>query len=227
MQLPDNEIHIWSTSLALSSEQEHSYLLLLNADEQKRAARFRFPEHRRRFIIARAVLRQILCFYTKIAPDKIEFSYNEHDKPALVLPADKTLQFNLSHSADLAVYAIARQLVGIDVEQIQSRYELGLPERFFSAQECEHLQQVPEHERVIAFYRLWARKEAIIKASGKGLSIPLSNFSVSAYDDREKIVLGHEVWYLQPLTLDPAFAAALASQQDIDKLLYYHFPTHM
>jgi 4'-phosphopantetheinyl transferase len=225
MHISDDEIHIWTSSLALPVEREQAFGLLLSPDEQARAARFRFPEHKRRFIVARAVLRQILSFYTEIAPNKLEFSYGEHGKPTLATPS--TLQFNLTHSEDLAAYAIGHQLLGIDIEKIKSNYEIGLPERFFSLQEREHLLQVPEAGRVAAFYQVWARKEAIIKASGKGLATSLASYSVSPNNIEEKIQLGYEEWYLQPLSIDSAFAAALASKQAAKKLSYYNFTDYL
>jgi 4'-phosphopantetheinyl transferase len=223
MQLNHDDIHIWSMSLTCSAEQERSFALLLSPDERERAKRFRFPEHRRRFIVARSVLRQILSFYTEIAPDEIAFSYGNHGKPALAASLTEPLFFNLAHSEELAVYAIARQPCGIDIEKIKTNYEPGLPERFFSAFECESLSQLTIAERVTAFYQIWAKKEAIIKASGKGVATSLAVFSVSVENITEKIQSDDETWYLQPLHLNPAFAAALASQRLAKKLLFYNF----
>jgi len=223
MHLDTQEIHVWSTSLAVNAEREAISIKLLNPDEIERADRFRFPEHRRRFVIARAVLRQILSFYLNIDPAAIEFTYNEYNKPALV---NQRIQFNLTHSEDLAAYAIAMQPVGIDIEKIQHFYEPGLPERFFSTIESQSLLNTPDDDKIAAFYRIWARKEAVIKASGKGLATSLSAFTVSAQNIQEKIPLGLETWHLQPLLLDPTFAAALASEHYVEKLQYYNFPDH-
>lgn len=224
MQLNIDEIHIWSMSLACTGEQEQGCAALLSPDEKTRAARFHFPQHRQRFVIARAVLRQILSLYTEIAPEKMSFNYGEHGKPALAVSLAEPLYFNLAHSDDLAVYAIAPHPVGIDIERIKTSYEAGLPERFFNPQECESLRQLTDADRSTGFYQIWARKEAIIKASGKGLAISLSSFSVSPDNIKEKISLAaHEEWYLTPLSINPAFAAALASQHPVKNLLYYNF----
>ncbi len=222
MHLDNDEIHIWSMSLICTAEQAQAYAKLLSTDETARAERFRFPEHRRHFTIARSVLRQILSMYTEIAPEKINFSYGEHGKPALA-SLTKHLYFNLAHSDDLVVYAIAHQPIGIDIEKIKASYEQGLPERFFSPQECESLKCFTDTKRVSAFYRIWAKKEAIIKASGKGLATSLASFTVSPDNIEEKICFAQETWHLQPLSIDPAFAAALASQHPAKNLLYYNF----
>lgn len=227
MLLNDDDIHIWFVSLKCSPEQERAYAHFLSPDEMKRAERYRFPEHQRRFIVSRAVIRQILSFYLNIAPEKISFSYGEHGKPALLAPLSGSLEFNVAHSDDLAVYAVARHPVGIDIEKIKDSYELGLPARFFSSDECESLQRLSEVDRVVAFYQIWARKEAIIKASGKGLATSLSSFSVCPANVEETIQLANEVWQLWPLEIDGSYASALATLPSAKKLLFYNFADYV
>ena len=224
MQLNANDVHIWSIDLSIISKQENQTLALLSADETARAHRFHFPIHRERFVLARSALRQILSLYLNIAPNKIEFFYTEYKKPYLNTSETIPLQFNLAHSHEMAVYAFTlNHAVGIDIEKMKEDYDAAVAKRYFSHQENEHLNQLPNRDKIIGFYRLWARKEAVIKAAGKGLFIPLSSFSVSVEDKRETIVLENEKWTLLSLDIHPAYQTALASNQNIKSIWYWRF----
>src|SRR5579864_7902645 len=209
MQIKAHTIEIWSANLKLLSEQEQLIRKILDTDECNRADHFRAAIHRQRFIAARGVLRYILSQYTGMAPQAIKFIYNEHKKPAL---ADSDIHFNLAHSEDLAVYAFGlNKNIGIDIELIKDNYNPAVAKRFFSQAENDYLTQLPEAERVAGFYQLWARKEAVTKAIGSGLSIGLDSFSVSGQTITETITVAKQPWYLYPLTIQPGFASALAS----------------
>lgn len=119
----------------------------LSDDERARAARFRFDEHRRRWIAAHVALREILSTYT----DDVQFVLGEHGKPSL---ANGAVHFNLSHSGDLAVVAVSDGEIGVDVEQIRDDFDY------------ESIAPAPSRE---AFFRAWTRKEARLKATGVGL----------------------------------------------------------
>jgi len=220
MQFERYEIHIWHQDLALSSAEEKEKTQLLSLDEKARASRFRFPIHRRRFIAARSFLREILGLYLNISPAEVHFSYNEHRKPAISHP---TLHFNLAHSNDIAVVALTQQFdIGVDIEKLQDDYKENLAKRFFNAKEYAALMNLPAQERISGFFRLWSRKEALIKAIGKGLNIPLSSFAVSL-QDRETISFDNISWTLLSITIDPQYQSAVASNQPIEKISYWRF----
>lgn len=227
MQLEPNEIHVWSTELAITRELEAEKLLQLSVDERERAERFRFPIHKSRFIAARSTLRQILCLYSGILPEDLSFAYTKHNKPHLLTPANSPIQFNMSHSDNMAIYAITlNHKVGIDIEKVQATFNQAVAERFFSKQEYTYLIQQPENEQLATFYRIWSRKEAIIKAVGKGLSIPLSSFSVAVTAVSETISLEGETWSVTPLFIHPDYQSALASNQLIKKISFWRFNEH-
>lgn len=222
MQLEPHEVHIYSVDLAEAVARQASHIKLLTPDENKRAERFRFTLHRQRFIAARASLRLILSQYLSIAPEKICFAYSSHHKPSLSHPSDTNLQFNLAHSSDFAIYAVAlEQALGVDVEVIEARQVAAIAERFFSPQENEALNNLAPADRVKAFYHIWSCKEAIIKATGKGLSQPLSSFSIPLTNEPSKIDLDNQVWSLVPLSLSNKYSAALASNQPIQSIKYF------
>ena len=145
---------------------------LLSPDEQQRAARLVFREDRRRYIVARARLRQLLGARLDAGPETLHFVYSEHGKPAL---AAGELRFNLSHCEDVAVYAFADgREVGVDVEREREVEDAeAIAERCFSPAERDAC-------RALGFLYCWTRKEAFVKALGSGLSSPLPELDVSA-----------------------------------------------
>lgn len=168
-----NSVHLW---LADSKrEPKNSDSILLDKDEQIRWRRFHFDADRRKFLFAHVFLRRVLAYYLDREPGELSFRVGEYGKPKL----DATeLAFNLSHSGHYCLLAVSTGGdIGVDVEvhRGQRRFE-ALAERCFDPSECAVLESLPEHERVQYFYDTWAMKEAVIKADGKGLAMPLREF---------------------------------------------------
>jgi 4'-phosphopantetheinyl transferase len=217
--LPDNEVHLWRVDLENVRAEEPRWEPMLSADEKHRASRFIFPADRQRFIAARALLRTILAGYLTADPCSLTFIYSKRDKPSLAAPYGASeITFNLSHSGGVALYAITRRReVGVDIEQMRRNSDLeGIARRFFSAHEQRQLEGLPAEEKVHAFFRCWARKESYIKATGDGLSLPLSQFDVSleagstnalvaTRPDRSEAAL----WQLREIPAGIGYAAAL------------------
>lgn len=159
---------------------------LLSRDEQERAEKFRFSEHRQHYIVARGNLRRLLAERLRIAPRAVEFVENNYGKPKLApVHGSADLDFNLSHSGALALYAFTSgRAVGVDVELIREIPDIDdLAERFFSPTEIASLKAFPVAQRSSAFLACWTRKEAFIKALGQGLSCPLDAFDVTIDPD--------------------------------------------
>ncbi len=120
MELKENEVHVWYTSLDMGAPQLQSLMHILSNDEKDRAERFRFQIDRRRYIVSRGMLREILSFYLKRDPAALKFEYNPYGKPFLKRSeGSEELSFNLSHSQDISLYALTWvRKVGIDIEKI-------------------------------------------------------------------------------------------------------------
>lgn len=212
--MPD-EVHVWSLNLDLIPEDEYTYYGLLSDDEGIKARRYRLATHQRRSMLARAYLRIILSLYLNVDPKIIVFAYHNR-KPGLVFPKSMPVNFNLSHSHDLLVIGVTlNHALGIDVEKIDSHAYEEIAARHFSYQEKLCLSQLSESRKKWAFYNIWSRKEAVLKAAGIGLSIPLSSLSVPISDQAEWIELLGKRWYLLSLLLHPHYACALASSEGI------------
>jgi 4'-phosphopantetheinyl transferase len=181
-RLAEGEVHVWRVRLNQNEATRRELSESLSADERERAGRFHFRRDREHFTVARGALRSILGLYTGVAPRLLRFSYDEYGKPSLCGEAGVApLRFNLSHSNELALYAVARgRAVGIDLEYVRAEFAgLEIAERFFSPCEVSALRALPPGERAVAFFNCWTRKEAYIKARGEGLSHPLHLFTVS------------------------------------------------
>lgn len=193
---------------------EAQLLPLLDSAERDRAARFRFDHLRSRFILARGSLRLLLSAHTGISPASIPFRYGPKGKPSLGVPSP--IHFNVSHSGDLALFAFARELeIGIDVEQIRPISDMQqIAQRFFAPDEAANLLSLQTELRIEAFFRCWCRKEAVLKATGDGLSTPLDSFSVSLLPDQPAALLrmppGGGAWSLHDVPAAPGYSAALA-----------------
>ena len=232
--LPDDEIHVWRASLDLPASGLAKLQLILSPDERERAGRFHFEADRRRSVIGRGYLRLLLGEILDSPADKLQFEYDEFGKPRLK-PADRLpLQFNLSHSGELILIAVAKgRAVGIDVERIRTDLDFeGVAARFFSANECKILNSLAGTERDEAFFTCWTRKEAYLKARGDGLSMPLDQFDVSFLPDEEARLLEtrHDPdeagrWRLLPVGVSTGYVAALAAQGSDWKLRCWDWPT--
>ena len=176
------EIHVWRVSLAQTESCLQSLQQTLSTDERAKADRFVFPKDRSQFILSRGALRAILSRYLNISSHILRFDYNPYGKPSLIVTqGGNTLRFNVSHSRGIALIAITKNLdIGVDIEGINPNFScLEIAEKFFSPLENSVLRSLPEHLQATAFFTCWTRKEAYIKAVGKGLSIPLNKFDVS------------------------------------------------
>ncbi len=216
LELSPNNVHIWSTNLKLLPSQIEKLSTILSSDEIDRAQKFHFEKDKNRFIIARGTLRKILSRYLKIEPKKLQFTYSERGKPYL---ANTSILFNLSHSQDLALYAITKvNLIGIDVEHIRPIKEAkNLAKRFFSAQEYNLLSQLPPQQQQETFFKLWTCKEAYLKATGDGLAGSLEKVEISLNPEKpiQFFSINRDIkeasrWYLDQFIPEPNYIAAVA-----------------
>ncbi len=222
LTLSENEVHVWRASVLQPLAAIQNWRSLLSEDEIARAERFYFEKDRRRFIVSHGLLRILLARYLNtplISAGQLRFCQNEYGKPSLDLDRqDCGLNFNLSHSGELVLFAFTyvRQ-IGIDIEYMRPSLDYqSLVEHYFSPLENQMLQALPTSARLEAFYQCWTRKEAYIKARGKGLSLPLDIFDVSLRPDEPAVLLNSredpletERWRLCALHPDPNYAAAL------------------
>ena len=188
------------------------FLGTLSRDEHDHAQRFRTERDRRRYIVRRGLLRDLLSPYLDRPPERIRFACSPEGKLSL---KGGDLRFNLSHSHGLVVYAIARDReVGCDIEWRDYRFIAGLiPEKFFSPLEIRMLYALATDKRTEGFFNCWTRKEAYIKARGVRASFPLRSFDVSlAPDETAALLNGCDGWSVQSFEPAPGYQAAIVAE---------------
>jgi 4'-phosphopantetheinyl transferase len=217
LDLKPHIVDIWRVQIQMPKYSQKRLEVALSAEESERAARFHFPVDRNRFIVAHGCLRDILTRYLHCEAGQLSFSNGKYGKPALV--PDQGINFNISHSGDYALIAVAQgRNVGIDVEQFRKRISPhDIARRFFSKTEVAELEALPLEQQEVAFFTCWTRKEAYIKAQGLGLTLPLESFDVSL-SPHEPATLSatrpdfNEAsrWILLALEIDPCHVGAVA-----------------
>ncbi len=224
--LEPGEVHVWRTELAQPDDVLDKFWPMLDAEEADRARRFHFEKHRRGFVVARGFLREVLGRYLDAKPESLQFAYGAYGKPALNGEHKSTrLRFNMSHSHNLALLAVTEDNeIGVDVEYMRADFAgADIAQRFFSRAEVATFNRLAEDERVAAFFRCWTRKEAFIKATGKGMSQSLDGFDVTLApgDAAELLRVDQEDatrWFLSDIEVDSGYAAALVVEGKVSRI---------
>lgn len=225
MNIGRHEIHIWFAYDREINNPDllHKYQSLLNDVEIQQYRRFYFEKHRHQYLVTRALVRTTLShYYNLIDPDQWQFLANDYGKPAISNSINMPLQFNLSHTENMIAMAVTlNRSIGIDVEwTLRKGHPVEIADKFFSAREVAQLHELPEQHRQARFFELWTLKESYIKAYGKGLSIPLDQFSFSFLKDRIGISFGPswqdqaENYSFWQIHLGSSHKAALALKAD-------------
>lgn len=226
--LSPTEVHIWRADLNPPPAEIDKFWQTLADNEKARAQRFKFPIHQRRSIVSRGILRQLLASYLHQPAHSLVFSYNPHGKPQLVFPS-LPLQFNASDSQELAVFAFTLEnAIGIDLEFIKADIEAeAIGQRYFSTEEMWALSQVPDDKKNEAFFSLWTRKEAFIKAIGEGLFFPLKEFTVNLQEEAQLLSIHEDKeaakhWTLRAFSPEENFKGAVAIDGQIKNFQFWN-----
>lgn len=215
--LTSADVHVWTLPLDPATVDAGQVKNLLDPEEENRLVRLRCPTHARRFAMAHAGLRLLLSHYCGLPCENVRYLPGRHGKPEL--PPSASCHFSLSHSHDLALVAVSRQPVGVDLERVEPNLLFEpIAERYFSPMESAILGSLPEQVRLQSFYACWTRKEAYMKACGAGFSLPSKYFAVSLAPGTPPALLHHELdreepsrWDLHDVFLPEGFTGALAT----------------
>lgn len=204
-------------------------MALLSQEERLRTERFRFAVDQQRFRVCHANTRRILAGYLGSSPAALEFVAAKGGRPSLCGAHAGALDFNLSHSKTMGMLAVSLNMrVGVDIEDVRP-IEWELAEKHFSAAELSSLRKLGEHW-LEGFFRCWTSKEALLKAEGIGLKIPLHSFDVSVSSDAAPALLAtrpaslfRTSWQLFDVTPTPGCYATLASSGAPAEIQRFHF----
>lgn len=174
---------------------------VLSEDERARAARYVDSRHCERWKSSRVQLRNILSSLTAVSPSALTFESLPDGKPFL----REGPHFNLSHSEDRALLAVAPFAVGIDVERVRPIERESIARRYFTAEEQEEMRKAADPLR--RFFEIWTAKEAALKCTGEGLrslkAVKLAGLT------------------LLPLEVEPNFVATLAAPARAVEVRYH------
>lgn len=205
---------VWIVDLAVSPDRLDLCWTVLDRSERDRADRFLRPVDRARYVASHAALRRILAEPLDCDPAEIRFAAGSGGKPELAGSAQGALDFNLSHSGERALIGLApTAAIGVDVELIRPISDAGqIARTHFAADEASSLLALPPDEIERVFYGLWTRKEAVVKAHGTGLSLPLDRFSVTLPPSPPRLLRwpGAGGWTLAEVKVGPGYAATVA-----------------
>ena len=210
-------VALWQASLDAGPQKTARLEKLLSSEEIARAQRFLSETHRRRFVAAHGILRQILGRVTGICPKHLEFADQGRGRPGLKndLPFD-FFCFNLSHSRDMMLLGVClKGPVGVDVEWINPAAGIsGLADRFFSSAEAREIRSRSRESAKALFYQYWTLKEAYLKATGEGIArlgdIEIRHRAGGGYGLADCGCPMDEKWTILPVFPRPEYAGAVA-----------------
>ena len=218
----ENQVDIWKMSV-----QDNSNLIpenTLSNDEILKASRFLHSKDRASFILRRTALRTLLSRYTGIPASEIEFIAGKNKKPELKSELNN-IRFNVSHSGDLILIAISASEVGVDIERIETGFNYSeILKHSFSEQEINQIEHAYDSRG--HFFRLWTRKEALTKASSKGLDDDLKGIpSIDGWHSIHQEAVGLSgKWQINSFNIDEEYLGSIAYQAEkIINFLYFEF----
>ncbi len=215
VDLGPREVVVWCLSLDLPQVPLQRCMEVLSPPERERMNRFHLPQHQRRFGASQGLLRWVLSAHLNRPPSSLQFCRHPWGKPYLL---EGGLNFNISHSRECLLVAISREMaLGVDVEAIHSLHSMeAMARRCFAVSELAYWSDLTEEKRPEAFFRLWTLKEALTKATGRGLGMGVDR-CVFTLDPMRLLALPEEYgkpedWWLCELDVDGSFKASLCVQ---------------
>lgn len=212
---------VWRINIRLNLPVLDDFKLILRTDEIERANRYIQIKDSSRFIISRGALRYILGTYLSRPPASIELGEGINKKPQILHPIDTGLYYNISHSGDWILIAVANSEIGVDIEFINPVFDFNevMPD-IFKPDEVLFVKQADSTAR---FFTLWTRKEALAKATGQGLD---ENFrSIPGLDGEYLIDNAGDAaagdWQVTSFDLDEYHVASLASDVRISETRFW------
>jgi 4'-phosphopantetheinyl transferase len=214
LELPaPDTIHIWRIDLTLPDDRIEALRACLTGAERERAERLRAAGREAECVAARGCLRHLLAMYLAADAAELSFVPAPGGKPALA--SDPSLRFSFADSGGRALVAVARDReIGVDVERVRPRdLRPGLRERVMSPAERAAAERCEPGDALALFYRLWARKEAVLKAAGVGLRVRPARVNVLDPDTPVTVSAGDAVattWRVRDVDTGEGWAAAVA-----------------
>lgn len=185
-QPPRGSVQLWWTRVSRWKDRAGQAVAILSPEERSRARAIKSDIVRSRFVIRRALLRVLLGACLGGDPSRIAVCYGRYGKPSLDSQGPwETIGFNVSHCDDLALFGFVRGCeIGVDMERIQAFPEMdAVIRRHASPVERKRFGHLPPESRKRLFFQWWTRKEAVVKAAGRGLSMNLEDIETALFTE--------------------------------------------
>lgn len=224
----DKAVHVWAIDLVGLAEKYQLLYSFLSSDERSRASSFLVESAHRQYVLTRGALRSILSLYVARAPEMVTIEYGDHGKPYYPHRLNNLdLQFNISHSADMALCAMSRGAqVGIDIEKISSKESLSDLSNMIFTREERRVMAYLKQDWLESFFECWTYKEAYVKAVGRGLSLDPKDFDVSdVFISQGGTLVDREdrSWCFVRLPIRDDYRASLVVEARIDRVILHQF----
>ena len=213
---PASRVTIWQLNLSDWRRWGDACESMLTPSELAQADRFRHPEGRQRFVLGRGMMRGVLGKLLDAKPREVALQFSGQGKPHLA--GEDGMHFNLSHSGEMILLGVTSNgEIGVDIEAFRHLPRRDqIAEGILSATELNQYETLSDAQRQAAFFTIWTRKEAIVKAVGRGLCFPLTDVEVSFTPDARVLRFGEAVgedipWRLSSIACPAGYAAALAT----------------
>ena len=216
----NDTVDVWRINVSSNLSNINTFLAIMQPDEITRADRYFHTRDKNRFIISRGGLRNILGKYLNVEPCTIEFEIGINKKPYIKSTAYNNIYYNISHSGDWILLAISNSEIGADTELVNNTYSFNdiLPGNF-STNEIDYINKNTSIER---FFMLWTRKEALTKATGKGLDGDLKLIPCldGAHITQSNAISSTDDWLISTFKLSENYFASVASGPKADKIRF-------
>ena len=216
-------VDVWTLPLVVSPCDADAFAAALTAQEEELLGRIASAPRRERTRVAWATRRALLGRALGCAPADVVIVRPPRGAPTLDMPG-RALHFSLSHSADAMLFALsARARVGADIEWIDDQVRVDrLARRFFSADEAGEIASLEPLQARGRFFRLWTRKEAVLKALGGGVPSRLRTVPLATLRERDLLAIGDTAWSLHDVPAPAGYAAAVAVEGEAVVRIHRH-----
>ncbi|MVN22466.1 4'-phosphopantetheinyl transferase family protein [Mucilaginibacter arboris] len=219
-----SSVAVWKASVSQLKPHLQNLQALLSVPETEKALRYKQENDRNQHVLSKAVLRILLSRYTGIDPKEIRFKADQNKKPCLENAFSGQLHFNVSHSGNCILVAIADTPVGIDVEKINASFTYQNMLNFsFNQEEADFIEN--SAHPIQSFYQLWTRKECLLKATGKGLVDDLTAIPGldGIHPNPETIIQSAENWEITSFKVDENHVGSVSFNPVKTALQFFNF----
>jgi 4'-phosphopantetheinyl transferase len=217
----DENINIWRVCVSENVSFIDSFLAFMKPEEIARANRYFHAKDRNRYIISRGLLRNILGNYLKQQPAEVEFKIGPNKKPFVVNNGKDSLQYNISHAGDWILLAISNSDVGADTEVVDNGFDYEeVIKEYFGSEEITYIKQSTPAER---FFTLWTRKEALTKATAKGIDNNLKLIPVldGIHSISSHIISSANDWLISSFKLNNQYVGSIAANPVTETFMFW------